>query len=98
MRAAKGAYWPQLSLFGQATAGNQDYFGTAAYIHSLTRQRQEEPVFTALAGVRIDWIFFDTPDLILVMEQGHIVESGRHDELMARSGPYRRLIAAQTGE
>jgi outer membrane protein len=28
VRAAKGAYWPQVSLFGQATAGNQDFFGT----------------------------------------------------------------------
>ncbi|HEX4462998.1 MAG TPA: TolC family protein, partial [Polyangia bacterium] len=59
VRAAKGGYWPQVSLFGQATLGNQDYFGTAAAVHSLA-EANEQAVFTALAGVRIDWVFFDT--------------------------------------
>ncbi len=35
-------------------------------------------------------------DLILVVEQGQIVEYGRHAELIARQGQYGRLIAAQT--
>jgi ABC-type multidrug transport system fused ATPase/permease subunit len=34
-------------------------------------------------------------DKILVLEQGRIVESGRHDELIRRDGPYRRLMAPQ---
>ncbi len=37
-------------------------------------------------------------DLILVMDQGRVVESGRHDELMARSGAYRQLVAAQSNQ
>ncbi|MCW2508453.1 MAG: Lipid export ATP-binding/permease protein MsbA, partial [Modestobacter sp.] len=31
-------------------------------------------------------------DLILVMEQGEVVERGTHDELIALSGAYRQLV------
>ena len=34
-------------------------------------------------------------DTILVMEDGHIVEQGSHDELLGRDGPYFRLYSAQ---
>jgi subfamily B ATP-binding cassette protein MsbA len=37
-------------------------------------------------------------DLILVFEAGRIVEQGRHEELLARDGLYRRLIELQTLE
>ena len=36
-------------------------------------------------------------DRILVLEGGAVVESGRHDELIARDGPYRRLMGTQRG-
>ena len=36
-------------------------------------------------------------DRILVMEAGQIVESGSHDELLAREGLYARLWRQQTG-
>lgn len=36
-------------------------------------------------------------DLICVLHDGQIVERGRHDELMARNGYYRRLIEMQQG-
>ncbi len=35
-------------------------------------------------------------DQILVMDQGRIIERGRHDELIARSGKYRQMVQAQT--
>src|ERR1700704_1091262 len=37
-------------------------------------------------------------DRILVLDSGHIVESGRHAELIRRDGPYRRLMGAQAEE
>jgi ATP-binding cassette, subfamily B, bacterial len=35
-------------------------------------------------------------DLILVMDEGRIVESGTHDELLGRAGMYRQLVEAQS--
>jgi subfamily B ATP-binding cassette protein MsbA len=37
-------------------------------------------------------------DRIIVMESGHVVESGRHDELMRKGGLYARLHALQFKE
>lgn len=35
-------------------------------------------------------------DQILVLDQGRIVQRGRHDELVTEPGPYRRIYEAQT--
>jgi ATP-binding cassette, subfamily B, bacterial len=37
-------------------------------------------------------------DRILVLDHGHIVETGRHAELIRRDGPYRKLMGAQAEE
>ena len=37
-------------------------------------------------------------DRILVLDKGHIVESGRHAELIRRDGPYHLLMGAQAAE
>jgi ABC-type bacteriocin/lantibiotic exporter with double-glycine peptidase domain len=36
-------------------------------------------------------------DLILVMEQGRIVEAGTHEQLVSRQGAYTALVHAQSG-
>ena len=35
-------------------------------------------------------------DLIIVIEDGRIVEQGKHDQLMARSGRYQQMVTLQT--
>jgi ABC-type bacteriocin/lantibiotic exporter with double-glycine peptidase domain len=37
-------------------------------------------------------------DLIVVMDQGRIIEQGNHDQLLAKRGLYARLVAATTKE
>jgi outer membrane protein TolC len=52
VRAAKGAYWPQLALVGQLGAGNQTFLFPPA-------PQQEQVVLSAFAGVQVNWVIFD---------------------------------------
>lgn len=47
---------------------------------------------TALFGMSIR-----DSDLILVMENGRIVEQGNHEQLMERNGRYAKMYLTQTG-
>ena len=65
----------------------------AAVLRSLERLRQGRTVFVVahrLSTVR-------QADLLLVMQDGRIVERGRHDELVARAGQYARVCELQFG-
>ena len=39
----------------------------------------------------------ETMDEILVLDEGHIVERGTHEELARKDGLYRRMLAVQDG-
>jgi ATP-binding cassette, subfamily B, bacterial len=65
----------------------------AAVLRSLERLRKGRTVFVVahrLSTVR-------QADLLLVMQDGEIVERGRHDELAARGGHYARVCELQFG-
>jgi ATP-binding cassette, subfamily B, bacterial len=65
----------------------------AAVMRALDRLRQGRTVFVVahrLSTVR-------RADLLLVLHNGQIVERGRHDELVARGGPYARVCELQFG-
>jgi ATP-binding cassette subfamily B protein len=62
----------------------------------------EREVFEELANLRATRLVIAhrlstvvRADTILVMENGEIVEAGRHDDLLARSGRYAELVRAQ---
>ena len=62
--------------------------GTEALIHQAMvqalRGRTSFVIAHRLSTVR-------RADLILVLDQGRIVEQGAHDDLLQRQGPYRRI-------
>jgi ABC-type multidrug transport system fused ATPase/permease subunit len=60
-------------------------------LSNLTRGRTTVVIAHRLSTVR-------RADLIVVMERGQIIETGRHAELLARDGSYRRLYELQFAE
>ncbi|WP_175722213.1 ABC transporter ATP-binding protein [Burkholderia ambifaria] len=59
-----------------------------AALEDLMTQRTSIIIAHRLSTVR-------NADLILVIEQGSVIEAGRHPELMARQGAYARLVSHQ---
>ena len=65
----------------------------AAVLRALDKLRRQRTVFVVahrLSTVRL-------ADLLLVLQDGQVIERGRHDELVARGGHYARLWQLQFG-
>ncbi|WP_197526296.1 ABC transporter ATP-binding protein [Botrimarina colliarenosi] len=81
---------PQILILDEATS-NLD-----SESEQLIQQSLDELMHTRTTFViahRLSTIA--SADLIVVMEEGRIVERGGHDELMARGGPYREMVIRQ---
>ncbi|KFN50753.1 ABC transporter ATP-binding protein [Arenimonas composti] len=83
---------PAILLLDEATSA-VDNETEAAIQHSLARAGRERT--TLVVAHRLSTVRH--ADAIHVMEAGRIVESGTHDELVARGGAYAALWRLQTG-
>ena len=80
---------PRILLLDEATSA-QDPLSEESIMHSL-RERAGDLTILIIAH-RLSTITH--ADRILVMEDGAIVQQGRHEELLALGGPYARLYGA----
>jgi ABC-type multidrug transport system fused ATPase/permease subunit len=82
---------PRILVFDDAVSAVDTE--TEAIIHAaLERLRQGRTTF--VIAHRIQTVM--RADLILVLDGGRIVERGRHDQLMAQEGIYRRIYELQS--
>ena len=81
---------PDLLILDEATS-SVDTRTEVLVQHAMDRLRQGRTAFVIahrLSTIR-------DADLIMVMEEGDVVETGRHEDLLERAGAYARLYQAQ---
>jgi ABC-type bacteriocin/lantibiotic exporter with double-glycine peptidase domain len=79
---------PAVLLLDEATS-HLDAITERSVQESLAAQRCTRIVIAHRLSTVVD------ADLILVMDEGRLVESGRHEELLLRGGAYAKLVRAQ---
>ncbi len=86
---------PELLVFDEATSSLDSLTeeGITETIRSVASRRD---VITLMIAHRLSTVFH--ADRIFVLEQGRIVESGRHDDLLERKGLYYAMWRQQIGE
>jgi len=82
---------PQVLILDEATTGLDSHSERQVReaLRELTRSRTTLAIAHRLSTIA-------DADLILVLDRGRVVERGRHDELLAAGGRYRRLWRLQT--
>ncbi len=83
---------PKILILDEATS-NLDSESERLIQQSLERLMQGRTCF--VIAHRLSTIVH--ADRIVVLDHGEILETGTHDELMARSGPYRHMVDIQMG-
>jgi ATP-binding cassette subfamily B protein len=86
---------PQLLLFDEATS-SLDSLTEEGITDTIRAVAANRDVITLMIAHRLSTVFH--ADRIFVLEQGRIVESGRHDELIERKGLYYAMWRQQIGE
>jgi ATP-binding cassette subfamily B protein len=85
---------PRLLVFDEATSSLDSL--TEEEITETIREVASSQVITILIAHRLSTVMH--ADTIHVLERGHIVESGRHAELLERKGLYYAMWRQQVGE
>jgi ATP-binding cassette subfamily B protein len=85
---------PRLLVFDEATSSLDSL--TEEEITETIREVASSQVITILIAHRLSTVMH--ADTIHVLERGHIVESGRHEDLLERKGLYYAMWRQQVGE
>ena len=86
---------PQLLVFDEATS-SLDSLTEEGITETIRAVAAGRDVITLMIAHRLSTVLH--ADRIFVLEQGRIVESGRHDELIERKGLYYAMWRQQIGE
>jgi ATP-binding cassette subfamily B protein len=86
---------PQLLVFDEATS-SLDSLTEEGVVDTIRDVAASGNAITILIAHRLSTILH--ADRIYVLERGHVVETGRHDELVAQRGLYYAMWRQQIGE
>jgi len=86
---------PHLLVFDEATSA-LDSLTELEVSRTIREVAQDRRVMTVLIAHRLSTVLH--ADRIYVLERGHVVEEGRHEELLAAKGLYYAMWRQQVGE